>query len=57
MLIFKLFSLFSIQMESCRGEIDITIVDRISAILNPQPICICNPVINARDAVSVIKVV
>lgn len=42
-------------MESCRGEIDITIVDRISAILNPQPIC--NPVINARDAVSVIKFV
>nr|XP_012226127.1 PREDICTED: autophagy-related protein 2 homolog B isoform X1 [Linepithema humile] len=39
-----------IQMESCRVEVDITIVDRISAILNPQPICICNPVVNARDA-------
>lgn len=42
-------------MEPCRGEVDITIVDRISAILNPQPICTCNPVINARDAVSVIN--
>lgn len=40
-------------MEPCRGEIDITIVDRISAILNPQPICTCNPVINTRDAVSI----
>ncbi|XP_012533981.1 autophagy-related protein 2 homolog B-like [Monomorium pharaonis] len=39
---------FDIQMEPCKGEIDITIVDRISAILNPQPIC--NPIINARDA-------
>ncbi|XP_011706773.1 PREDICTED: autophagy-related protein 2 homolog B isoform X4 [Wasmannia auropunctata] len=41
---------FDIQMEPCRGEVDITIVDRISAILNPQPICTYNPVINARDA-------
>lgn len=41
-------------MEPCRGEVDITIVDRISAILNPQPICTCNPVINTRDAVSVL---
>lgn len=41
-------------MEPCRSEVDITIVDRISAILNPQPICTCNPVINTRDAVSVI---
>ncbi|XP_011643358.1 autophagy-related protein 2 homolog B [Pogonomyrmex barbatus] len=39
-----------IQMEPCRGEIDITIVDRISAILNPQRICTYNPVINARNA-------
>ncbi|XP_072742677.1 autophagy-related protein 2 homolog B [Anoplolepis gracilipes] len=39
-----------IQMEPCRGEVDITIVDRISAILNPQPICTCNPVVNTRDA-------
>lgn len=53
--ILMLFLLSSIQMESCRSEIDITIVDRISAILNPQPICICNPVINARDAVSIIN--
>ncbi|XP_070517195.1 autophagy-related protein 2 homolog B isoform X2 [Cardiocondyla obscurior] len=41
---------FDIQMEPCRCEVDITIVDRISAILNPQPICTCHPVINARDA-------
>ncbi|KYM93249.1 Autophagy-related protein 2 like protein A [Atta colombica] len=41
---------FDIQLESCRGEVDITIVDRISAILNPQPICTYNTVINARDA-------
>lgn len=47
-----LFLLYSIQMEPCRSEIDITIVDRISAILNPQPICNSNPTINIRDAVS-----
>ncbi|XP_011343662.1 autophagy-related protein 2 homolog B isoform X2 [Ooceraea biroi] len=38
------------QLEPCRGEVDITIVDRISAVLNPQPICTCNPVVNARDS-------
>ncbi|KYQ51543.1 Autophagy-related protein 2 like protein A [Trachymyrmex zeteki] len=41
---------FDIQLEPCRGEVDITIVDRISAILNPQRICTYNTVINARDA-------
>ncbi|KYN22683.1 Autophagy-related protein 2 like protein A [Trachymyrmex cornetzi] len=41
---------FDIQLEPCRGEVDITIVDRISAILNPQPICTYNTVINARDS-------
>lgn len=30
---------------------DITIVDRISAVLNPHPICNCNPVTISRDAV------
>ncbi|KAG7200135.1 hypothetical protein KM043_000574 [Ampulex compressa] len=38
-----------IQMEPCKTEIDITIVDRICAILNRQPICICNPASNPRD--------
>ena len=52
MLVSQAISFSSIQMEPCRGEVDITIVDRISAILNPQPICTCNPVINTRDAVS-----
>ncbi|XP_020295971.1 autophagy-related protein 2 homolog B isoform X2 [Pseudomyrmex gracilis] len=39
-----------IQMEPCKAEVDITIVDRISALLNPQPICICNPTGNSRNA-------
>ncbi|KAK2581702.1 hypothetical protein KPH14_002189 [Odynerus spinipes] len=38
-----------IQLEPCKTEIDITIVDRISALLNPQPICTCNPTTNMRD--------
>ncbi|XP_032665002.1 autophagy-related protein 2 homolog A isoform X2 [Odontomachus brunneus] len=38
-----------IQLETCRSEIDITIIDRISAVLNPQPICTGNPVVNTRD--------
>ncbi|KAI4495649.1 hypothetical protein M0802_008484 [Mischocyttarus mexicanus] len=38
----------NIQLEPCKTEIDITIVDRISALLNPQPICACNQTIN-RD--------
>ncbi|XP_012255190.2 autophagy-related protein 2 homolog A [Athalia rosae] len=41
-----------IQLEECRSEMDITIVDRISAILNPHPICNCNPVTTSRDAVN-----
>ncbi|XP_014472680.1 PREDICTED: autophagy-related protein 2 homolog A isoform X2 [Dinoponera quadriceps] len=36
-----------IQLEPCRSEVDMTIIDRISAVLNPQPIC--NPVVNTRD--------
>jgi len=50
-----LFQLFSIQMEPCRGELDITTIDRISAILNPQQICVCNPLVNAKDSVSMIN--
>nr|XP_050867799.1 autophagy-related protein 2 homolog A isoform X1 [Vespula vulgaris] len=38
-----------IQLEPCKTEIDITIVDRISALLNPQPICTCNQTTNMRD--------
>ncbi|XP_076284575.1 autophagy-related 2 isoform X1 [Lasioglossum baleicum] len=33
-----------IELEPCKSEVDITIVDRICALLNPQPICVCNPV-------------
>ncbi|XP_017890148.1 autophagy-related protein 2 homolog B isoform X2 [Ceratina calcarata] len=38
-----------IELEPCNIEIDITIVDRICALLNPQPICVCNPVSNNRS--------
>ncbi|XP_034941345.1 autophagy-related protein 2 homolog B [Chelonus insularis] len=38
-----------IQLEPCNSEIDITIIDRISSVLNPQPICTCNPTTAARD--------
>ncbi|XP_066590734.1 autophagy-related protein 2 homolog B isoform X2 [Prorops nasuta] len=38
-----------IQLEPCRSEVDITIIDRISAILNPQPICNIGPAINVRN--------
>ncbi|XP_011303463.1 autophagy-related protein 2 homolog B [Fopius arisanus] len=38
-----------ITLEPCRCELDVTIVDRISAVLNPQPICISNPPTRARD--------
>ncbi|XP_015584958.1 autophagy-related protein 2 homolog B [Cephus cinctus] len=41
-----------IHMEPFNSEIDITIVDRISAVFNPQPICSCNPVTNAREAIN-----
>ena len=37
-------------MEPCKSEIDVTIVDRISAVLNPQPICNYNLNPSARDA-------
>lgn len=30
----------SIRLSKCVTEVDITIVDRISAVLNPQPVCI-----------------
>lgn len=43
---------FSIDMEPCKSEVDITIVDRICALLNPQPICVCNPISNDRNLVS-----
>lgn len=36
------FFVFRIQLEPCQSEIDITIVDRISAVLNPLPICTYN---------------
>ncbi|XP_053986087.1 autophagy-related protein 2 homolog B isoform X1 [Hylaeus volcanicus] len=38
-----------IELEPCKSEVDITIVDRICALLNPQPICSCNPVSNNRN--------
>ncbi|XP_076666317.1 autophagy-related 2 isoform X1 [Andrena cerasifolii] len=38
-----------IELEPCKSEVDITIVDRICALLNPQPICVCNPVPNNRN--------
>ncbi|XP_029036559.2 autophagy-related protein 2 homolog B [Osmia bicornis bicornis] len=38
-----------IDMEPCKSEVDITIVDRICALLNPQPICVCNPISNDRN--------
>ncbi|EFN86545.1 Autophagy-related protein 2-like protein A [Harpegnathos saltator] len=38
-----------IQLEPCSSEVDITIIDRISAVLNPQPICTGNPAVNTRD--------
>ncbi|CAL7949589.1 unnamed protein product [Xylocopa violacea] len=38
-----------IELEPCKSEVDITIVDRICALLNPQPICVCNPVSNNRS--------
>ncbi|XP_076166580.1 autophagy-related 2 isoform X3 [Ptiloglossa arizonensis] len=38
-----------IDLEPCKSEVDITIVDRICALLNPQPICVCNPVSENRD--------
>ncbi|XP_012275672.1 autophagy-related protein 2 homolog B isoform X2 [Orussus abietinus] len=37
-----------IQLGPCRSEIDITIVDRISAVLNPQHICTYNSVTAAK---------
>lgn len=38
-----------IQLGPMRSEIDVTIVDRISAVLNPQPICTCNSSSSTRD--------
>ncbi|KAK0093179.1 hypothetical protein PV326_014144 [Microctonus aethiopoides] len=38
-----------IQLEPCRSELDVTIIDRISSVLNPQPICVCNPSSTARQ--------
>ncbi|CAK9813594.1 Autophagy-related protein 2 homolog B [Anthophora quadrimaculata] len=38
-----------IELEPCKSEVDITIVDRICALLNPQPICVYNPVSNDRN--------
>lgn len=32
----------SINMEPCQLELDITIIDRISALLNPHPVCLTN---------------
>lgn len=34
------FFFFSFVLDSCTIELDLTIVDRICALLNPQPICI-----------------
>ncbi|XP_014205961.1 autophagy-related protein 2 homolog B [Copidosoma floridanum] len=36
-------TLFDIELAPCQGEFDITIVDRISALLNPSPICVSSP--------------
>ncbi|KAK4884514.1 hypothetical protein RN001_000785 [Aquatica leii] len=36
----------TISLEPCVIEVDITIVDRICAILNPQPVCVINKQIN-----------
>ncbi|XP_008558251.1 autophagy-related protein 2 homolog B [Microplitis demolitor] len=38
-----------IQLEPCQSEVDITIIDRISSVLNPQPICTYNPSSTAKD--------
>ncbi|XP_043525615.1 autophagy-related protein 2 homolog B isoform X2 [Frieseomelitta varia] len=38
-----------IELEPCKSEVDITIIDRICALLNPQPICVCNPVSNNKN--------
>ncbi|KAH0569025.1 autophagy-related protein 2 homolog B [Cotesia glomerata] len=38
-----------IQLDPCQSEIDITIIDRISSVLNPQPICTYNPSSTAKD--------
>lgn len=38
-----------IELEPYKSEVDITIVDRICALLNPQPICVCNPVSNNKN--------
>lgn len=46
------FFFFSIELEPYKSEVDITIVDRICALLNPQPICVCNPVSNNKNTVS-----
>ncbi|XP_031784416.1 autophagy-related protein 2 homolog A [Nasonia vitripennis] len=34
---------FHIILAPCQGEFDITIIDRISTLLNPQPICVSSP--------------
>ncbi|XP_043255081.1 autophagy-related protein 2 homolog A [Colletes gigas] len=38
-----------IELEPCKSEVDITIVDRICTLLNPQPICVYNPVSNDKN--------
>ncbi|XP_033188946.1 autophagy-related 2 [Bombus vancouverensis nearcticus] len=38
-----------IELEPCKSEVDITIVDRICALLNPQPICVCNTVSSNKN--------
>ncbi|XP_063976895.1 autophagy-related protein 2 homolog B [Diachasmimorpha longicaudata] len=38
-----------ITLEPCRSELDVTLVDRISAVLNPQHICVSNPPTKGRD--------
>lgn len=32
----------SVNMEACQLEVDITIIDRINALLNPHPVCLIN---------------
>lgn len=37
---------FRISLDSCTLELDLTIVDRICALLNPEPVCVINKAAN-----------
>lgn len=53
----NVFCFFSITLAPCQGEFDITIIDRICTLLNPQPICVSSPATGAarENIVSCIK--